>query len=124
MLLRPVRSVHDGYGDIFAVARHPYAFGRLAHADCIYNTRRLRFEVDNIDDIDVALASTLIAEYRDITLRADLQTIRSDATYHECLAVLDLAAVDGENRNPVVAIASYQGALPIGRESDMTRAGF
>ncbi len=123
MVLRPVRAVHHGDGDIFAVARHSYAFGCLANADCIYDARGLRFEVDDVDNIDVALPSALVAEHRNITLGADLKAVRPDAADHECFTVLDLVAVDGENRNPMISIASDQGALSVRRERNMTWSG-
>ena len=91
----PVRAVHYGNGNKIAVARHSYAFGCLANADCIYDAWRLRFEVDDVNDIDVALTPALVAEHRNITLRADLKAVGPNTAYHERFAVFDLVAVDG-----------------------------
>ena len=104
-----------------AVVRERDAFDDLADIDRMDDARHLRLHVDDIDRVDVAGAAALVADHRDIALRADLHRIRPDAAGQHPLGVLHLGAVDRQDRDLVVAVARHQRRLAVRRERGAAR---
>src|SRR5216683_2895316 len=125
VVLRSVRTIHHSYRHMFAIVRHRHAFRCLPDTDRIDDTRRFRLEVNHVDDVNITLPTTLIADDGNVAFCTDLKAVRPDAPDHKHLAVFDLVAIHRQDRNLVVTIAGYQGHLSIGRECDMgwTRLG-
>src|SRR5262249_35836063 len=107
---------------VSTVTGHSYAFRRLANADCVDNSGRHGLEVNYSDGVSVALPATLVTDNCNITLRTNFKAVGSNTTDHERLAVLYFIAVDGQDRNLVIAVASHQRVLAIWREGNMARS--
>src|SRR6266542_6439506 len=80
-----VGAVHHGDGDEFSVRRHGDSLRRLADRNGVDDARRLGREVDDIDHVGVALPAALVAEHRNVALRADLEAVGADAADHVAL---------------------------------------
>ncbi len=122
VVFRSVRAVPHCDGYMFAIVRHCHAFRRLSDADRVNDTGRLRFEINDVDNVCIALPTTLIAENSNIALRTDFDAVRPNAADHEHLAVFDLVGVHRQDRNLVIAIAGYQSHFSVRRERNMARA--
>src|SRR5713101_3607248 len=105
MRRRPRRSVLRRNGDVVAVVGEGQALDDLADVERTDDARGSAGKVDHIDSVNIARKAALIADDSDIALRADLDGVGREAPGHDAFGVFDLAAVDRQNRNLVVAVA-------------------
>src|SRR6266853_742965 len=99
-----VRAVLRADGDVIAVGRERHTLDGLAYIERMDDTRCFACQVDDADRVDVAGATAAIADNRNIALRADLHRIRANPAGQHPLGVLDLGAVDRQDRDLVVAV--------------------
>ena len=95
----------------------------ICPTEAIHDARRVLLQIDDADDVGVALAAALIGEHGDVALGADRDAVGADASDHIGLGVLHLGAVDRQHGNAVVAVAGDERTLAIGEEGDVARPG-
>src|SRR6266705_1753331 len=81
------------------------------------DARRFSAQIDDIHRHDVAGVGSLIADDRNVALGADFDRIGPEAASHYALGIGDLAAVNRENRNPMIAVTGDERSLAVRCES-------
>src|SRR5215471_10357970 len=118
-----VRAVLDHHRHVRAVGREGDPFGDLANRMRLHDMGWVLLQIDDTDDVGIALAAALIGEHGEVAPGADRDAVGTDAGDHVGLGVLHLRAVDRQHRNAVIAVAGDERTLAVGEEGHVARAG-